>query len=777
MKRETVRQRNQATGLAAERPRAMRGKGRPMANAAWGFLLTCLGGGCAVLSFVTAFQLPVTVWLPLCAALLFPALFSALFSLRRVLVPGLLIAGAAWLGLIWRFRAAAALGLLKTSSLMIEQFAAHSAWTFVDLGADITNMADALAAQRVTLFLLLALFPWVALFTWAVVRRHSFSLSFVLTLPFVAAPLWFYIQPGFPLLMGLLLFWGGMAFARLVPKGDRGAAGWVALYSLPALALCLVLLNALAPIEGYRRPQRMEGLRLEAEAWARSLPGLVMSGEHSLPPLPGAGFLSYDQERRGFDGLDAARFTGRTALRVKVEGGGDEALYLKGFTGGVYTGGGWERLGEEAEAVLEAACAPIHPQNLTAHHREEIQAPGAVSVINRANTKAVYVPPRLVTTPRQFALAEFIGDGNIRAKGLLGLNEYTVNYLPQISIMGDPPSLIISEDLIRYGEAVRQSYTQVPEELAPTLDLVLRQAALGGSATPSEAAAAVALLLEELGSYTLTPGPVPAGRDFTEYFLTENRRGFCVHFATAGVLLMRRLGIPARYCEGYLVTPSDQRLKGSDGYANVSDRRAHAWAEYWRDGVGWTIMECTPGFNPQADRVQPNDGSETAPPATPTPAAASAPPVTSGPTPPPTPAKSAPPTPAPAGNGAESGAAESALRILRVLLWPALAVSAVYLRRRMVLARRRRSFAQDDINRAALAVYAASFMLTPYVGEMGAVMRALAEKARFSQHVLEPGEAQALRDDWQARQKTALAGAGRLRRLWLIWGLCLETAC
>ncbi|NCB62569.1 MAG: transglutaminase domain-containing protein [Clostridia bacterium] len=765
MKRETVPQLNQVTGLAVERPRATPGKESPLANAVWGFLLTCLGEGCAVLAFVTAFRLPGTVWLPLCAALLFPAFFTSLFFLRHALVPGFLISGAAWLCLIWRFRAAAWLGLLKTSSLMIEQFTAHSAWTFVDLGPDIANMAGTLAERRVTLFLLLALFPWAALFTWAVVRRHSFFLSFALTLPFVAVPLWFYIQPGFPPLMGLLLFWGAMAFARLVPKGDRGAAGRVALYSLPALTLCLVLLNALAPMEGYQRSAQMEGLRLKAEAWARSLPGLVMTAGQNLPSGPGKGFLSYDQNRRSFDGLDATRFTGQTALRIKVAGGGSGALYLKGFTGGVYTESGWERLGDEAEAALAEACAPVHPQNLTAYCFEDILESSTVTVINQANPKAVYVPPRLVTTPELFALAEFIGDGNIRAKGLLGLNEYTVKYLPQINMIGDI-SLGGAEEFARYGEAARQYYTEVPEELAPILDAVLSEAHPGGRVTPSGAAAAVEQYLEELGSYTLTPGPVPEGRDFTEYFLTENQKGFCVHFATAGVLLMRALGIPARYCEGYLATPSDQRLKGSDGYSNVSDRRAHAWVEYWRDGVGWTTMECTPGFNPQDDLVQPNDSANEEPaPATPAP--------TVPPTPPLTPAVSAAPTPAPGGKE-EDKAAETALAVLKGLVWPALAALAVYLRRKIVLRLRRGAFTQADANRAALEIYAMSARLTPYAGPMNKEATGLAERARFSQHVLEPEELQKLRDDWSARQKKALEGSNALTRLWLLWGLCLE---
>ena len=57
---------------------------------------------------------------------------------------------------------------------------------------------------------------------------------------------------------------------------------------------------------------------------------------------------------------------------------------------------------------------------------------------------------------------------------------------------------------------------------------------------------------ETLGlRYSKTPGEVPEGKEFTEYFLTENRKGFCVHFASASALIYRMCGYPSRFVEGY----------------------------------------------------------------------------------------------------------------------------------------------------------------------------------------------------------------------------------
>ena len=114
-------------------------------------------------------------------------------------------------------------------------------------------------------------------------------------------------------------------------------------------------------------------------------------------------------------------------------------------------------------------------------------------------------------------------------------------------------------------------------------------------------------------SYTLSPGRTPNGKDVIEYFLTQRRRGYCAHFASSACLLLRSVGIPARYVEGYVVK-SDDISEGSivdDDIANwkygdygfdgsavveaeISDASAHAWIEVYIDGYGWIPYEMTP---------------------------------------------------------------------------------------------------------------------------------------------------------------------------------------
>lgn len=97
--------------------------------------------------------------------------------------------------------------------------------------------------------------------------------------------------------------------------------------------------------------------------------------------------------------------------------------------------------------------------------------------------------------------------------------------------------------------------------------------------------------------YTLSPGNTPVNKDFVEYFMNENKKGYCVHFATAGALFLRRAGIPARYAEGFYVSERDCSLYNQlIGTMEVPDSSAHAWVEVYYPLVGWQPVDFTPSY-------------------------------------------------------------------------------------------------------------------------------------------------------------------------------------
>lgn len=114
--------------------------------------------------------------------------------------------------------------------------------------------------------------------------------------------------------------------------------------------------------------------------------------------------------------------------------------------------------------------------------------------------------------------------------------------------------------------------------------------------------------------YTMSPGASPVNDDFVQYFLSTQKRGYCVHFASSAVMLLRTMGVPCRYAEGYCLPPTlvaeGQPVAGesvSDWYTgpttlqeqgiievDVNDSYAHAWIEIYMEGYGFIPFEVTP---------------------------------------------------------------------------------------------------------------------------------------------------------------------------------------
>lgn len=89
-------------------------------------------------------------------------------------------------------------------------------------------------------------------------------------------------------------------------------------------------------------------------------------------------------------------------------------------------------------------------------------------------------------------------------------------------------------------------------------------------------------------AYTLQP-PVLLSRDSIDEFLFSTQRGFCEHYASAFVVLMRSAGIPARVVGGY----QGGERNPLDGYLVVRQSDAHAWAEVWLAERGWIRVDPT----------------------------------------------------------------------------------------------------------------------------------------------------------------------------------------
>jgi len=94
-------------------------------------------------------------------------------------------------------------------------------------------------------------------------------------------------------------------------------------------------------------------------------------------------------------------------------------------------------------------------------------------------------------------------------------------------------------------------------------------------------------------AYTLKPPLL--SRDSIDDFLFNTRRGFCEHYASTFVFLMRASGIPARVVTGY----QGGEYNSLGDYLIVRQSDAHAWAEVWLDQQGWLRIDPTAAIAPE----------------------------------------------------------------------------------------------------------------------------------------------------------------------------------
>jgi transglutaminase-like putative cysteine protease len=133
----------------------------------------------------------------------------------------------------------------------------------------------------------------------------------------------------------------------------------------------------------------------------------------------------------------------------------------------------------------------------------------------------------------------------------------------------------------------RRRDTRLPEGRNPrTAELALQMRRNAGS--DADFAAAVMRYFGSGGfQYTLTPPWLDYNS--VDDLLFNTRRGFCGHFSSAFVTLMRAAGVPARVVTGYL----GGSWNGIGEYFVVRQSDAHAWAEVWLDGAGWVRLDPT----------------------------------------------------------------------------------------------------------------------------------------------------------------------------------------
>ncbi len=140
---------------------------------------------------------------------------------------------------------------------------------------------------------------------------------------------------------------------------------------------------------------------------------------------------------------------------------------------------------------------------------------------------------------------------------------------------------------------IYSAYGQIPS-LTSARTIELAHNITDGYSNNYQKALAIERYLRDNYAYTFSPGAIPEDQDVVDYFLFDNRQGYCTYFASAFAVLCRSVGIPTRFVQGFCVDTSVQNRHNTFAIYNTN---SHAWADCYIDGVGWISFEATPGFS------------------------------------------------------------------------------------------------------------------------------------------------------------------------------------
>lgn len=443
---------------------------------------------------------------------------------------------------------------------------------------------------------------------------------------------------------------------------------------LPTVA-ALGLLFWMVPQDGY--VSHAEQIRNTLLNYVRKAPDTVTSIAETAVQTA----QSQEPESVNLASLGSRFPSSAAVMKVTADTGG--TLYLRGRDYDVYNGTGWET---------------------TLHRTEQFTAPeqslGLVTVETVSPFQQIYLP--------------YYPDENLSLVGgrLENTGLYQSYTCTRMGFAQDLPVLLSAAENIR-GPYNEELYLELPEETRERARAILSQLSLSGQ-TVTDRAQEIAAYVRSSARYDLQAQRMPDGAgDFALWFLEQADRGYCVHFATAAVVLLRAAGIEARYVSGYMVRA------GAGETVTVTGENAHAWAEYYEPALGlWLALEATPAVDATVQEQ-------------------TTPEMTTMPTAQPS---SVPPEQTISPKLEQMESAESSSQWM-ALIWvlPVLVgtAAAIQGQRMLRLERRRRRQKNGPANAQALARWREVVLLAKLLKQPAPEnLEALAQKAKFSQHTL-----------------------------------------
>lgn len=315
------------------------------------------------------------------------------------------------------------------------------------------------------------------------------------------------------------------------------------------------------------------------------------------------------------------KYVGETMLKLSGDVNSEYGLYLKGYVGDIYENNRWtskqsdDEFQEDWNALDDTG---VTLENWHTQLRNELGDKETSGVENVWQTGVLRVRNIAFGYGNYLVPCMPAGAYKTMANGRSAIDQPGIDYAVEYYLRY---SAVLREDVLRYQYRMAQTsfwednkaerdrlkdfaqkhYLQIPESLKTLCGEFKKDYSReieryqSGETGVNELLNIVKNYITEDTTYSLSPGKTPSGRDTVEYFLKENKKGYCTYYATAAAILLRSAGVPTRYVEGMYVSRDKLKNCKPDEEIEVLDEDAHAWIEVYDDRYGFVPAEVTPG--------------------------------------------------------------------------------------------------------------------------------------------------------------------------------------
>lgn len=436
----------------------------------------------------------------------------------------------------------------------------------------------------------------IFLLTLAIVRLKNKWFLSIYIVPVVILPI---IMKSGPKPLNLVLLCGGLILAYIYYRLDGRLSSWSIVYTAIVMAIVFFVMSLPFIWGNLAYNSHVANLDKKIEELSET--------------------VRYGKNPLGDGRMDLADRTldKKTALKVTMEK--PDSLYLRGYVGEKFTDGKWESLAPTSHYNRIDLTRWLKEWNfsnlnqletvsrLIGDHSEDVTEARFDVEVEKASSKYIYMPYEMADTHVEGT--KNWGDSFLTGEGLTGKHDYGYKVVSNkedhwTDIVGKLfANAVESDELKQYYRA--ESYNNVDIYKKYTSlsmgDVETLRNEIGEPGNQEKGHISYKLAIEKINTYMKDKILYSEkgiknkeGESLKGFF--KSHKGFDIHYASAATLMFRYYGIPARYVEGYIITPENKEKMKKGTSFEIPLKNAHAWTEIYIDAMGWVPIETVPKY-------------------------------------------------------------------------------------------------------------------------------------------------------------------------------------